>query len=364
MDPASPVTLNEPSQADDVSARFRAPHRYPKWPFVLVAALLLLGTSLVVAWPINLPYYSLSPGPAYNVDDFVSVDTPADDGDLLFLTVSLDEVNVLEALAGWIDPRIDLRPRETIRPSGVSQEELRRQNLALMDSSKENAVYVALTYLGYEVTYEEAGAEVNTVMEGTAADGVLEKGDVIVGVDGEQIANSSDLVALVSELPAGAGLTIEYRRPIDAANDEWEDMSVPITLGPHTDDADRGMIGVVVGNAGDAVFPLAVEIDSQNIGGPSAGLMFTLEIIDLLTPGPLTKGARVAGTGTIDREGNVGAIGGIRQKVYGAIDAGAGYILVPAGNYDDAVDAAGDDITVVKVETFRDAIALFESLPD
>ena len=356
--------MTESPVLTEVPARFSPPRRYPKWPFVLAGVLLFIGAAIVVAWPINLPYYSLSPGPAYNVDDYIEApDQDNEDGDLLFLTVSLDEVNVIEALAGWIDPRIDLRPRETIRPTGFSQEDLRRQNLALMEGSKDNAKYVAMTYLGYEVGYEEVGAEVIQVMEGSAAFGVLEEDDVIVSVDGAPVAISNDLVDLVSARAVGEVLTIAYRRPVDVANGQWDDLEVTITLGPHTDDPNRGMIGVVVGNAGTLVYPVLVEIDSQNIGGPSAGLMFTLEIIDLLTPGELTKGARVAGTGTIDREGTVGEIGGIRQKVYGAIDAGAAYVLVPPGNYDDAVDAAGDKITVVKVTTFKDALALFDSLP-
>jgi PDZ domain-containing protein len=105
-----------------------------------------------------------------------------------------------------------------------------------------------------------------------------------------------------------------------------------------------------------------VDIDSQNIGGPSAGMMFTLQIMDQLTEEPLTKGYRIAGTGTIDRDGVVGAIGGVHQKVYGAIAAGARAVLVPAANYDDAVAAAGDQIEVVRVETIDDALVFLESL--
>ena len=104
-------------------------------------------------------------------------------------------------------------------------------------------------------------------------------------------------------------------------------------------------------------------IDNQNIGGPSAGMMFTLEIIDSLTEEDITHGRRIAGTGTIDADGNVGAIGGMKQKTYGAIDAGAEYLLVPAGNYDEAVAAAGDDISVVRVETLDDAMTFLNSLP-
>jgi PDZ domain-containing protein len=123
------------------------------------------------------------------------------------------------------------------------------------------------------------------------------------------------------------------------------------------------MVGVTLMDADvQVVFPVDVEIDSRNIGGPSAGMMFTLEIMDELTPTDLTDGHRIAGTGTIDQDGVVGAIGGVRQKVYGAIDAGAEYVLVPTDNYDDAVDAAGDNIGVVAVGTIDDALGFLDTL--
>ncbi|NND04388.1 MAG: hypothetical protein HKN91_16550, partial [Acidimicrobiia bacterium] len=112
----------------------------------------------------------------------------------------------------------------------------------------------------------------------------------------------------------------------------------------------------------ETVFPVDIVIDSQNIGGPSAGLMFALEIMNQLTDEDLTSGRSIAGTGTIDREGVVGAIGGIKQKVFGAIDAGADYVLVPANNYDDALEAAGDDITVVSIATIEDALSFLDTL--
>jgi PDZ domain-containing protein len=110
------------------------------------------------------------------------------------------------------------------------------------------------------------------------------------------------------------------------------------------------------------LFPVDVEIDSQNIGGPSAGMMFTLEIIDALTDEDLTHGRRIAGTGTINEDGEVGPIGGMKQKTFGAIDAGAEYLLVPAANYEEAADAAGDDIVVVRIETIEDALTFLDSL--
>ena len=123
------------------------------------------------------------------------------------------------------------------------------------------------------------------------------------------------------------------------------------------------MVGVLLdNNAPISEFPVEVETDTQNIGGPSAGMMFTLEIMNQLTEEDLTKGQSIAGTGTIARDGRVDAIGGIKQKVYGAIDAGADYVLVPSSNVPDALEAAGDDITVIEVATIADALTFLDTL--
>jgi PDZ domain-containing protein len=145
--------------------------------------------------------------------------------------------------------------------------------------------------------------------------------------------------------------------------DQFDQIEVKLVLGPHTDDPARPMIGVLLDNNEPIVeFPVDVVIDSKNIGGPSAGMMFTLQIMDQLTDGEITRGERIAGTGTIARDGTVGSIGGIKQKVHGAIDAGARAVLVPAGNYDDALVAAGDRIEIVRIETIEDAVAFLRTL--
>jgi PDZ domain-containing protein len=290
---------------------------------------------------------------------------------LFFLTVTLKEVNLIEYLAAWLDDQVDLSPRETIRPVGISPEELRAQNLSLMDQSKQNAVFVALSELGYEVTFEGTGALISSVIADTAAEGLLEANDIIVGVNGSPIEFSTDAVDLISGF--GPGDTIDLTIERTTASGEPERLDVSITLGvfrAEDEDGnlvleeDRGMVGVLLTNAPtNIVFPVEVTIDSQNIGGPSAGLMFTLEIMNQLTDVDLTGGRRIAGTGTIDQEGTVGPIGGVRQKIFAAINAGAELVFVPAGNYEQALDAAADDIQVVRVETVHDALGFLEPLP-
>lgn len=353
------------------------PRRVPIWPFILAGAMLLVGSFIfaAVAIPISVPYYAMSPGPVSDVSDFIQVDDRATttEGELMFLTVSLQEINVIEWVAAQLDGRVDLAPREVIRPAGVSQEELRQQNLNLMNRSKENAKFVALSYLGYEVTYNGSGALINSTIEDSAADGVLQVGDVIVAVAGEPVEFWTDAVDQIGGRSPGDELTLTIQRADPDDADVVETLDVTLTLGPYRfvdedgdvlDDPDRGMVGVLLTDAPvEVVFPINVMIDNQNIGGPSAGMMFTLEIIDSLTEEDITHGRRIAGTGTIDADGNVGAIGGMKQKTYVAIDAGAEYLLVPAGNYDEAVAAAGDDISVVRVETLDDAMTFLNSLP-
>ncbi len=142
--------------------------RLPIWPFVLAGALLLVGAFVfaAVAIPISVPYYAMSPGPVSDVSDYIEVVEPAGttEGEFFFLTVSLQEVNVIEWVAAKLDSRVDLTPVENIRPAGVSQEDLRAQNLNLMNRSKEDAKFVALTYLGYEVTYNGSGALISSTI--------------------------------------------------------------------------------------------------------------------------------------------------------------------------------------------------------
>ena len=182
-------------------------------------------------------------------------------------------------------------------------------------------------------------------------------------MNGEPVAFRTDVIAGLTGLEVGDVVTMLVERPIEDALDEFEELALDLTLGPHVDDPDRPMIGVLLGNNEPIVeWPVEVDIDSQNIGGPSAGMMFTLQIMDQLTPEEITSGFRIAGTGSIDRDGNVGAIGGVKQKVYAAIDAGARAVLVPASNYEDALLAGGDDIEVVRVEHIDDALAFLEGL--
>jgi len=343
----------------------RPPRRLPVWPFALVAFLLAFGVGLFFLPKIQLPYYTFSPGPVYDTADFIVVPQGHTDraGQLFFLTVSLKTANPYEWLGAKVDPKVDLVPRLNVRPPGVSPEQLRRENLAAMEQAKTDATYVALTKLGYDVTLKGTGALVIDTVEGSAAKGVLLAGDVIIELDGHPIEFRSDVIELLKNKKIGDSVELVVERSPEGAT-EPERKTVTIVLGPHVDDPSRPMIGVLLDNNEPIIeFPIEVDIDSRNIGGPSAGMMFTLQIMNELSDESPTRGHRIAGTGTISRDGTVGPIGGIRQKVYAAIDAGAEYMLVPVDNYDEALTAADDHIQLVKVATIDDAIAFLRSLP-
>jgi PDZ domain-containing protein len=373
------TTIIEPTAEDpwsEVPESVRPPRRYPKWPFILAGVLLIIGTAIAALWPVKVPYYTLSPGPVYDTSDYVSVSegTTNASGELFFLTVSLKEANLFEYLTGYLDPSVNIAPRENIRPPGVSQDQLRREALASMDQSKTDATFVALTELGYDVTLIGTGAEVIETVPGSAADGVLQAGDVIVELNGERIEFRSDVLDLLQGSAVGDEVTLVVERSVEETDQseagtdedqpaESETIELTLVLGPHTDDPERPMIGVLLDNHDPIIeFPVDVTIDSQNIGGPSAGMMFTLQIMNQLTEDDITAGLRIAGTGTIARDGTVGPIGGIQQKVFGAIDAGADVVFVPADNYDAALSAAGDDIDVVRVETIDDPLEYLEAV--
>ncbi len=211
----------------------------------------------------------------------------------------------------------------------------------------------------------------SVIAEGAAA-GTLEPDDVIVAINREPVEFSSDAGTLLAAFRPGDTVTLTVDRPTDESATEFETFDADITLGVFRGvdedgnefvDENRGMVGVLLGNFNvEMVLPLEIEIDSQNIGGPSAGMMFTLEIYNQLSDQDLTAGRVVAGTGTIQRDGTIGSIGGVRQKVYAAIAAGADIILVPAGNYEEALTADSDEIEIVRVETIDQAIAFLESL--
>jgi len=336
------------------------PAPFPRWPAFALVAFVILSGLIIAAWQINVPYYALSPGPVEEVSDLIDVDGSEIfllNGELYMLTVSLQEVNAFEYAQGWLDASVDLVAREVIRPSDISPEQHREANRLSMDDSKATAISVALRYLGYAVTDAGEGVLVTSVVEGTPADGVLEIGDVIIEVDGVQVSIRDDGVNAITANEIGDTIPLKVDRG-------GEVIDLEVTLIEHTQSPGRPMVGFIPETHNRTLeLPFDVDIDTQNIGGPSAGMMYTLAIIELLTEEDLTKGNVIAGTGTISSDGTVGGIGGVRQKVVAAQAAGARYILVPESNFADAVAVRADDVEIFAVGTIQDALDILEGLP-
>lgn len=324
----------------------------------LVAALLV--GALVAASSVRVGYYAVSPGPVGFVNDFVTTPDPVDrgsSGELLFLTVQIEPVSALEYLRAALDGEVDLKRREQVRPQGVSSEEHHMLSLDQIDESKQTAVFVALSRLGRDVDLTGAGALVADVAPTSPAAAALVPGDIIVAVDGTAVEFAGDVIAALAGRRPGDSIVLGVDR-------DGQSVEATVTLGASPGEPTRAFLGVSLETVDLEVdIPDDVAIETRNVGGPSAGLMFTLGIIDALTADDLTRGHRIAGTGTIRLDGDVGPIGGVRQKVIAARDAGAGYVLVPTGNLADALDAAGDDIEVVAVDTVDDALGFLAGLP-
>ncbi len=334
--------------------------RAPRWPYALAAGLLAAGLLVLVFWPVKLPYFAMSPGPVESVTDLVSVDdveTFDSQGEIYLLTVGLREVNAFEWFeAQFLDERVDLVAREKIRPEGVSSEEQTRTNLQAMDESIDTAIFVALQRLGYEVGFSGDGVVVLQVVEDTPADGALEVDDVYTHVAGVEVATAEEAAQVIRSYEIGDTITLEGGRGADP-------ITVEITLVPHPDLEGAPMVGVVFDTLNlELDLPVDVKVDSRNIGGPSAGMTYALTLIDLLTPGDLTNGHVIAGTGTIRFDETVGAIGGVRQKVFAARAVGAEVVFVPTSNYETALTAAGDGIEIVPVATLQDALDYLAAL--
>lgn len=326
--------------------------RRPRWGLIALGVVLI--GFVIGAAAVPLPYYALRPGAVRDTEALISVndtETFPSDGTISYTTVSLRQATLFGLLSGWIDQDVDVLPDEEVLGDRNAAEN-RQFNLELMDNSKQVATQVALEHLGYDVSVTASGETIVSVSPGMPAEGVLEVGDVIVAVDGERIDEPGDLSTMLGDNKPGDRVTVTID-PFGAGPER----SIELTLAPAPDDAERGVMGVEVHPRDlDYEFPIDVEIDSGDVGGPSAGLAFTLGLLDDLTPGDLTGGVPVAVTGTIEEDGTVGPVGGTGQKAAAVRDAGIDVFLVPSADFE-AAEAHAGDVEVIKVDTLDDALA-------
>ena len=308
----------------------------------VITALLAIGVMTV-----PLPYVVLKPGPTVNtlgsdngkeVIQVTKASTSTSAGQLRLTTVSVQpKVELVWAIRGWFSKEQAVVPRDLVYPPDQTEQQVEQQNQQEFKTSQTSAETVALRELGYPVQ-----TVVKTVTAAGPSVGKLAKNDVLTTVNGVAVTGAGKLTELIRSKKAGTTLTIGYIR-------DGKPGTVPIT----TNDEKR--IGVEIDQQQPHPFTLSIDLDE--IGGPSAGLMFTLGIIDKLRAADLTGGKIIAGTGTIDDDGDVGPIGGIPQKLIGAKNAGAQLFLVPAGNCAEALRNAVPGLPMAEVATVDDALA-------
>ncbi len=306
-----------------------------------------------IALAIPLPYASYSPGPTFDIlgkdgdqAELVQVDGHEayyDDGQIRFTTVVAssygDKLSLGEALSRWFDPDKAILPYDVVHRPDSSQEQEKQQGVVQMTTSQDVAKAVALTELGYDV---KPAVQVALVDEKGAAKDKLLVRDVFKEVDGEPVTSADQVVKAVREHDDGS--LVEFR----ILRDQRE---LTVRIKPDQSDG-TPRVGVSLGLGYEFPFTITLRVD-PTVGGPSAGLMFALAIYDTLTPGSLTGGKTVAGTGELTPDGKVGPIGGIEQKIAGAEDAGAKLFFVPADNCPD-VKGLDPDLRLVKATTMHE----------
>lgn len=309
-----------------------------------------------------VPYAEMTPGPtfdtlgSYQGTPLITVtgrQTYKTDGELRMVTVGVSsqdyQMPLGTALIGWLSSDQAIVPKETIYPPGTTQQQSDQQNAVAFTDSQDSAITAALNALGIKPSGTEV--VIGSVTNGTPADGKLQPGDIIKSIDGTPITTGGDAGATavqnaIQKVTPGQQVTIVVSRG---------DKEQTVTTGTIKNSKGKAAVGISVQT--ESKFPFDVSIQLNGVGGPSAGMMFALGIIDKLTPGgDLTGGKVVAGTGTIDASGNVGAIGGIQMKTIGARRDGATVFLAPADNCADAKANLPAGLELAKVSTLQDAL--------
>jgi len=349
----------------------------PRRTATMLASTLMLIALLCAGVFINVPYSEMSPGPTVNTlgdhdgEPVLQISgrrTYATSGHLNMTTVRVTsadyKMNLVEAVYGWLAHDNRVVPHDTLYPDGKTEEQSTQENAEEFSQSQESAKVAALKELDVPV---RSWVIVSTVVKDSPAEGRLHAGDVIKAVDGTTVKAPNDVAELVTKHKPGDKVVFTIVPAKEQAAAEKENRTptktrdVTITTTTSADSGEkRAIVGISAGT--DHTFPFTIDIKLADVGGPSAGLMFALGIYDKLTPGNLTGGKFVAGTGTIDDAGKVGPIGGIEMKTVGAREKGAQYFLTPADNCAAAASDTPKGLTLVKVNTIDDALGALKDI--
>ena len=319
--------------------------------FIVGVIIAFLVAGFLFLYPID--YYVVSPGIAQDISPMVKIEAKsyAASGKIMLTTVSMKRANVVDYL--WVKifkPELYELQSMDFLPQDVRLEEYFNLMQEMMKESQLKAQAIALEKVGYQPQITGQGVEIVQVLEKSNGYGRLEEGDIIVGVDGTPVQLLTETVDKIKDRELGDKVEITVKRgeteknysiKTKALKKNSQDPSIGVLISPYKRKYN---------------FPIKIKIDAGKIGGPSAGSMFALEIYNKLTKEDITAGNKIAGTGTIDLEGKISKIDGIKQKIAAAKEEGAQLFFVPAGNWELAQEMKDRGIKLVKVEKFNDII--------
>jgi len=315
-------------------------------PAIVAAVIVIIGVL-----GLNIPYFALAPGPAVNVfaiTQITGAKTGPVHGKLLLTTVELQEIRVVQAITGWFRSDYQIVSRSTIVPPGQSSQDVQVHTAQEMSESQVFAAAAALRYLGYPVETTPSGVRVDDVTADAPAASVLHLGDTIIAVDGATVRTATQLRGAVERHRVGDALSLKVIRGTQTIEVRTKTIGRP-------DAPSDPIVGILTTDVPDVHLPLAVKIDALGIGGPSAGMMFAVGIVDLLSNVDIARGRVIAGTGEITVDGQVKPVGGVQEKVAGAKHAHAELFLVPTAESHDACVVRGT-LPVYAVDTLTQAI--------
>lgn len=333
----------------------------------ILNVILVFGIIAILLVFIPLPYYVTKPGLAQDLGPYVKVENgDQDSGEFMLTTVSMSRANIYSYIGTFINSVHHLYKEEEIMTKGESHDDYEFRQLRYMEESKHAAILNAYKEAGKPYEVKKNGIMVVSIIKDMPAYKVLKLGDIITSVDSKVVNSVEDFTSLISKVKPGDMINLEFSRKGKTEN-------IRITTKPFKNEPNRSGIGVSIVEDVNLITQPKVTINSEEIGGPSAGLMFALEVYDQLSNENLAKGYEIAGTGTINEKGEVGPIGGISQKIIAASKADAEIFLAPAengrknSNYNEAVKTAKDHnlkLKIIPINTYEEALSYLKKLKE
>ncbi|OWZ84183.1 PDZ domain-containing protein [Natranaerobius trueperi] len=324
--------------------------------FKIFFKILLVTVLLLLLTQVNIDYYLVRPGTVVETSEVINVKENGQEyGNLFLTTVNQAPSNIVTFLYGSVSPNVELRPGEEVIPPEIDTQEYHEMMQQYMIDSQNMAKVVALDNMGYNVDLKGEGVRLLEISEDSPAQGILEPNDLIIEIDDKDVILAEQFVNYISDMTVGDEVELTVKRKEERIVESIETID-------HPENPTQGFLGVYIKSENwEPVTPVEIDIDAGEIGGPSAGLMFVLEIMNQLTENDLTDDSKIAGTGAINLDGTVTPVGGVNHKVRAAEEIDAKYFFVPKENYKEAEQAA-TTIEIVKVENVSEAKEFLEEL--